>query len=650
EIRNWRPITILPIVRRVFEKILEKRLRDFAVVNQNQRGFISLPGCSINLAIVEKTLETAKQEKSDLVCVFLDINQAYNNVGHGQIKKALDRTNTPDLLKNIIIDCQSNNKVVLEVGADKSSSIEIKQGLMQGAPLSPLLYNIATNHILDEVTEEGLVNNLGAKVIDNVKMLAQAFADDICLLCKSVEAAETMYNVINTRLLELGMKLNPTKTQAIIIKKGIVNTDEFTLGNTMIKPAGNEKSIKYLGTTLTDQIILDKEATVSNLNDKINKIVKSPYLKAEQKLNVLNTYIWPMLTFKLQHTPIDRWTVPFVEDLDKMVRSAVKQILDLPKDVPDAALYSDKNMRGLHVFRFSWEILIQRLNLFVNLQKQEGVIRRIKNIDDEISKCLITLNIHNTEEINSKKIRENLRTQEFVRWSEMKTKGIGVCLFGEVKVHNKWLTTKEGLSNSEFTECIKMSTNTAAVRAIPGRSQDGNQCRRCPGIETNKPIETLAHVLGACPFGHLTRINRHNAVRSLIANELKKQYEVYEEVPGIATDGSSRRIDIIAIDRKKKKGIIIDPTVRFELHSNQPNEVNQEKKDIYIPTVPYYKEKYGLNEIEVRGLLIGARGTITSFFKSFSAEFNISEASQKIISQSVIRSSILILRNHIYGI
>ncbi|KAI5748008.1 hypothetical protein M8J77_020903 [Diaphorina citri] len=94
-------------------------------------------------------------------------------------------------------------------------------------------------------------------------------------------------------------------------------------------------------------------------------------------------------------------------------------------------------------------------------------------------------------------------------------------------------------------------------------------------------------------------------LKSLIAKELKKDFEVYEEVNGLAEDGAVRRIDIIAIDRSKKKGIIVDPTIRFEIDRNQPEAVDKEKKSIYEPTIPYYKEKYGLQDIEklCRGIL-----------------------------------------------
>uniref|UniRef100_A0A8D8W4U5 Reverse transcriptase n=1 Tax=Cacopsylla melanoneura TaxID=428564 RepID=A0A8D8W4U5_9HEMI len=197
-----------------------------------------------------------------------------------------------------------------------------------------------------------------------------------------------------------------------------------------------------------------------------------------------------------------------------------------------------------------------------------------------------------------------------------------------------------------MTEVIKMSSNTSAVRGLHGRSQDGVQCRRCQHTE-NKPIETLAHVLGACHYGHLLRVNRHNTVRALIANELRKSYEVYEEVGGLANDGSVRRIDIIAIDRKKKSGIIIDPTIRFEVQQVQPLEIDKDKKDIsYLLSVTHYKEKYSLEEIEVVGLMIGARGTITSFFINFCKRFNINQETMKRIVHATIRSFIHILRKY----
>ncbi|KAJ4426359.1 hypothetical protein ANN_27173 [Periplaneta americana] len=133
---------------------------------------------------------------------------------------------------------------------------------------------------------------------------------------------------------------------------------------------------------------------------------------------------------------------------------------------------------------------------------------------------------------------------------------------------NSWISTKKGLSSSQWTQAIKMNCNAIPVRTLPGRTLDSTRCRRCD------EQETLPHVLGFCHHGELLRINRHNTVRSLIAASIRQNasYEVYEEVGCVSSDGSTRRADIIIIDRQKDKGVILDPTIRFEMHEQQPQE------------------------------------------------------------------------------
>ncbi|KAJ4445028.1 hypothetical protein ANN_06827 [Periplaneta americana] len=88
----------------------------------------------------------------------------------------------------------------------------------------------------------------------------------------------------------------------------------------------------------------------------------------------------------------------------------------------------------------------------------------------------------------------------------------------------------------------------------------------------------------------------------------------YEELARYSVRfGSTRRIDIIAFKESTRFGFIIDPTVRFETNEEQPAEMDNEKKNIYNPTIPYYLQKYQLEELEVIGLLVGARVAIGLF-------------------------------------
>ena len=161
-----------------------------------------------------------------------------------------------------------------------------------------------------------------------------------------------------------------------------------------------------------------------------------------------------------------------------------------------------------------------------------------------------------------------------------------------------------------------MCCSTTAPKVRPPLG--GTRCRHC------SETETLAHVLGSCPHGELLRNSRHHRIRSRIASSLaEKNWEVHEEIHCVAENGSTRRIDIIAIDKVKRIGYIIDPTVRFETSIDQPSQIDQEKKNIYEPTANFFKSTYNLKCIAVIGLLVGCRGTIPQSFQQFCTKFNM---------------------------
>ncbi|KAJ4443458.1 hypothetical protein ANN_05127 [Periplaneta americana] len=84
-------------------------------------------------------------------------------------------------------------------------------------------------------------------------------------------------------------------------------------------------------------------------------------------------------------------------------------------------------------------------------------------------------------------------------------------------------------------------------------------------------------------------------------------YDVYEEVGCVSSDGSTRRADTIIIDRQKDKGVILDPTIRFEMHEQQPQEVCREKQVIYEPCCQHLGAQYHITHWTVFGLMFGAR-------------------------------------------
>ncbi|KAJ4426378.1 hypothetical protein ANN_27192 [Periplaneta americana] len=134
------------------------------------------------------------------------------------------------------------------------------------------------------------------------------------------------------------------------------------------------------------------------------------------------------------------------------------------------------------------------------------------------------------------------------------------------------------------------------VRSVPGRSFNTTCCCH---PDCNK-TETLGHVLGFCRNMELLHNNRHHKARTGIADVLKSRgLEVYEEIHCVSSLDSNRRADIVAIHRTQSKGLVLDPTIRFERDALQAQHVDEEKKSIYESCIPYLSEKYNIPTIAV---------------------------------------------------
>ncbi|GAV05062.1 hypothetical protein RvY_15248 [Ramazzottius varieornatus] len=373
---------------------------------------------------------------------------------------------------------------------------------------------------------------------------------------------------------EIGLDVSPTKSKAIILEKGVLSEVSLCLlSGSVIEATKKREKVRYLGATMTDQLDFDQEKVIRQLTDQGDRLVHFAHLHADQKLNLPNQWLWPSIIYPLQTAPINTIPKTFLNTVDKIVKSAVREILQLPTDTPEAFMYAPRKYRGLGLMRAVWEAQLQHISIcHALLRDGNPYVVNVRDLADEIKSSIAALNVpadRHPPRFNeygvpvnpTRKIREELRVREFERWSQM-PRASGVGHFRVNNQSNKWVYNRSGLTNSEWISSLKVTVNGAPVSSFHGRSKDGPACR-APGREAEK--ETLSHVLGSCRKGSLLRNARHNRVRTMVADAFREKngLEVYEEVPCTATDDSLRRIDIIVIDRGKKQAWVVDPTVRY---------------------------------------------------------------------------------------
>ncbi|CAB0011021.1 unnamed protein product [Nesidiocoris tenuis] len=281
-----------------------------------------------------------------------------------------------------------------------------------------------------------------------------------------------------------------------------------------------------------------------------------------------------------------------------IIRQAVREICSLPADTPIPVYYSPRKYRGLGLLRVTWEASIQHISISQKLSLvNDSHLAAVRDTEEEERICREKLG--DVSNPNARTIRAELREAEFQKWTSLPQRGIGVQWYKSYPQVNSWVSKKEGLSTSEWTNGIKASMNSMANRATGGRSEGSRRCRYPSCNETNT-IETLPHIRGACPKTEALRNSAHHKIRKCIADLFRaKGLEVYEEVHcDVTIDNQTRhrRADIVAINRERNEGLIVDPTIRWETNDmDQDKAVDTEKKSIYEPCIPNLTTKYGVN-------------------------------------------------------
>lgn len=681
--KNWRPITITSVLRRICEKVLDKELRQFVQLSHNQRGFTNQAGTLINTQLINECLKKAKKEKLDCTVIFGDILQAFDNVGHAHMFNQINSKPVPTFLKNICCNLAANNYTRINTKSGKSGIIKFERGVMQGGPLSSFMFNITINPMVQDLSEKEVTEKFGFslhRLHDNISNAE--FADDTGLIGNSRNSAIELYQQSAASLAQFGLTMNPLKSVAISIVKGELCQDPLHVSpNTNISCIGPDETIKYLGVSFNDCIVFDESKCANKFNAKVERLVSTQMLRPDQKLKVLKDYLWPTLTYPFQHAPLTKLSVKFLDSIDKIIRSAAKEILMLPSSTPSSMLYSSHKVKGLSLIRARWEAGIQNYNSAeILLKSGEELLNEAHNYLADQTNCLdfldvptdirFKLEVNRTTQLQnkyivkkSKVIRDYLRQIEYDSWCQLHQKGQGVIQFQECPQANKWIHSKNGLSSSEWINAIKMNAYVLPVKAIPRPDLGGDLYCRFGCRET----ETLGHILGKCRRGELLRNNRHHAVRRLIADAMSKVgWKVLQEIECSAygniedpnseepgdnsnTVTASRRVDIIAYNPSSKKGLILDPTVRMEQDAGQAEAVNLEKKSIYNPCIPYFKDKLGLVDIQVIGLYVGARGTISKFFVDFLKHQGIPSMLIEDIVTTVLKKSVQICIHHLFS-
>ena len=384
--KSFRPISLSSFLLKIMEKIIDRHVREYLGKNSplHNLQFAYQPGKSTETALHElvSKIEDTLDRKEIALATFLDIQGAFDNTSHLSILNLLRNIGINHYLSIWIKTLLSDRIIQMNI-YDESIEKKTTRGCPQGGVLSPLLWNLVVNSLIE------YLNNMG--------YYTQGYADDIVILILgnsfdiTCQLMQNALNYVSRWCTERDLKVNPHKTNLVPFTRKR-KWDGFVIPKLFDAQINMVSEVKYLG------LILDQKLTWNKHVDyKINQakkcimtcrrmLGKNWGLSPKMMFWMYTTIVRPIITYAsvIWWCKVEQKTVK--DRLGSLQRLACLCITGAMSSAPTRALETILDLTPLDIFICSvarmtaYRMTLQ--NQWYDKPTEKGHIRITKIIND----------------------------------------------------------------------------------------------------------------------------------------------------------------------------------------------------------------------------------------------------------------------------
>jgi hypothetical protein len=346
-ISNYRPVTILPHISKVFESIIYSYIYTNVqnVISEHQHGFFRGRSTSTNLSCISHFISAALDKNTQVDVIYTDFSKAFDRIDHNILLNKLRYFGFSDSLLNLFESYLLDRFCYVNVLGFYSARLVVNSGVPQGSNLGPLLFLLFINDIVE---------------IFSLNVLL--FADDVKLYSTIRDISDCMRLQSNVDVLygwcrSNGLPLNRDKCYILSFsRKTKPLMFDYRIGNASLTRCF---TFKDLGVTFDAQFTFNEyvDIIVASSVKTLGFIFRS--CKRFRSESCLRALYFTLVRSKLEYCSIV-WSPIYrrgVDALESVQRKFAKYLLFKliaefpPRSTPNSVLYDMANLRSLSMRR-----------------------------------------------------------------------------------------------------------------------------------------------------------------------------------------------------------------------------------------------------------------------------------------------------------
>ncbi|KAK3571078.1 hypothetical protein QTP86_001733, partial [Hemibagrus guttatus] len=151
---NYRGIKLMSHTMKLWERVVEARLRKVVEICEQQYGFMPRKSTTDAIFALRILIEKYRDGQRELHCVFVDLEKAYDRVPREELWYCMRKSGVAEKYVRVVQDMYERSRTVVRCAVGQTEEFKVEVGLHQGSALSPFLFAIVMDQLSEEVRQE----------------------------------------------------------------------------------------------------------------------------------------------------------------------------------------------------------------------------------------------------------------------------------------------------------------------------------------------------------------------------------------------------------------------------------------------------------------------------------------------------------------